>query len=529
MCLPVLLAHCTISQAFTVPRGWIHHAAGLGQVNIEHIYVFEKAEGDVDVWGVASNRVMHLAHHQAVRSSFKIPGESGQAHQILVSPERPSTIFVAADDGLYVSHDNGGAWENIFIESRRSGRKCLSVLDRPEGLYVGTTAGVYFRRAYHRGWSRIWPNITDPIRRLSQARNIIYVATSMALYQTYDGLEEVGLIFTSGIVGEEGSDTDKVNFYLRDFDVRGDGTLIIASSDGLYTSAKGLQRWDRIKAGTFPFRDINRIQWLSMKKGALQHERIDLGQFIVATNRGAFLYQNGQWISLYQGMFSNQVNDMVVTRSGEVFAATDSGIYSLNSEEMSALLRQANNSNSEIDPADHMEHIWKHELDINQVHHYAIQYADVHPDKITAWKNAARRQGWFPKLDIGVDGGRGWSRSDSLWGSSSSGGTHYIGPDDKSRSQDVGWDVQLSWDLADIVWNSDQTSIDSRSKLLTELRDDILNQATRIFYERRRLQIQKIQQGDSVDVQLRIEELTALLDALTGGEFSRAKRIGKTR
>jgi hypothetical protein len=59
------------------------------------------------------------------------------------------------------------------------------------------------------------------------------------------------------------------------------------------------------------------------------------------------------------------------------------------------------------------------------------------------------------------------------------------------------------------------------------LREDILNEVTRIYFERRRLQIEALkmpaQQDDFfVERKMRIEELTALIDALTGGEFSEA-------
>ena len=81
----------------------------------------------------------------------------------------------------------------------------------------------------------------------------------------------------------------------------------------------------------------------------------------------------------------------------------------------------------------------------------------------------------------------------------------------------------MSWDLADLVWSSDQTSIDSRSKLMVELREDILAQVTRLYFERRRLQMDLAAGSavDTVDMRLRIDELTALLDAYTGGKFSK--------
>ena len=88
----------------------------------------------------------------------------------------------------------------------------------------------------------------------------------------------------------------------------------------------------------------------------------------------------------------------------------------------------------------------------------------------------------------------------------------------------MSWDVSLSWDLGDLVWSTDQTTIDSRSKLMVELREDVLDQVTRLYFERRRLQAElaadALEPAAEFDKQLRVDELTALLDAFTGGKFS---------
>jgi hypothetical protein len=58
------------------------------------------------------------------------------------------------------------------------------------------------------------------------------------------------------------------------------------------------------------------------------------------------------------------------------------------------------------------------------------------------------------------------------------------------------------------------------------MREDLLSQISRIYFERRRLQIELIagisyDPSDTLSKQMRVDELTALLDALTGGNFSK--------
>jgi hypothetical protein len=67
---------------------------------------------------------------------------------------------------------------------------------------------------------------------------------------------------------------------------------------------------------------------------------------------------------------------------------------------------------------------------------------------------------------------------------------------------------------------------------MVQLRDDILNEVTRLYFERRKLQIEFItsppkETSAKLDKILRLQELTAGIDALTGGYLSkRIKQAG---
>jgi hypothetical protein len=155
---------------------------------------------------------------------------------------------------------------------------------------------------------------------------------------------------------------------------------------------------------------------------------------------------------------------------------------------------------------------------IQQVQQWAIAYAEVHPDKINRWRREARLKALLPSVSVGVD------RADTElyhWDSGPN-------PDALLKGTEyLDWDVNVSWDFSEIVWSTDQTTIDSRSKLMVELREDILDHVTRLYFERQRLRKQSQEQGKlgqpvSWESHLRVEELTALIDALTGGAFSRS-------
>ena len=157
------------------------------------------------------------------------------------------------------------------------------------------------------------------------------------------------------------------------------------------------------------------------------------------------------------------------------------------------------------------------EPSISDVQEAAIKYAEVHPDKIKEWRDAARKKALLPNVSVGLD-----RYVTDYWHWDS--GTN---PDTLQKGKDaVSWDVTMTWDMGELIWNNDQTSIDTRSKLMVELRDDIMNEVTRTYFERRRLQIELLASPPqdlklSLEKELRIQELTADIDALTGGYFFR--------
>ena len=80
------------------------------------------------------------------------------------------------------------------------------------------------------------------------------------------------------------------------------------------------------------------------------------------------------------------------------------------------------------------------------------------------------------------------------------------------------------------IWNTQQTSIDVRSRLMVKLRNEILEEVNELYFERRGLQAELLLDPPSDPKQrsrneLQIEELTAKIDGYTNGYLS--KRIAQ--
>ena len=99
--------------------------------------------------------------------------------------------------------------------------------------------------------------------------------------------------------------------------------------------------------------------------------------------------------------------------------------------------------------------------------------------------------------------------------------------EDADTDKDNVYQVTLKWKLDDLVMSSERIRVISEAQDVVKLRDKVLRQATQIFFDRRRLQVELLLSppGDlraQVEDEIRLMELTAELDALTGGQFSRA-------
>ena len=87
--------------------------------------------------------------------------------------------------------------------------------------------------------------------------------------------------------------------------------------------------------------------------------------------------------------------------------------------------------------------------------------------------------------------------------------------------------VGLRFNLPQLVFNSEVLDVGS----LAILQEGVLKEVTRLYYTRRRLQIDLIlnpprDEATRLSKQLRIDELTSTLDAMTGELFTRRSRRG---
>jgi hypothetical protein len=164
---------------------------------------------------------------------------------------------------------------------------------------------------------------------------------------------------------------------------------------------------------------------------------------------------------------------------------------------------------------------------IERVHRAALDFLDLGPGRVAGMWRGVGLRGWLPRLGVGGtlarDRGFGVGRDESFV----SGATRQLVDRDEERSDDNEVSLVLTWELADLAYHPEEIDISHEARELIELRDDVLDEITQLYFERRRvlLELAAAPGGDeAARLRLRAAELAAGIDAWTGGWFTQALR-----
>ncbi|MFT5681794.1 MAG: hypothetical protein ACI8RZ_002712 [Myxococcota bacterium] len=163
------------------------------------------------------------------------------------------------------------------------------------------------------------------------------------------------------------------------------------------------------------------------------------------------------------------------------------------------------------------------EPDVRQVQAMAQGYARTNPELVDGWLTASRRAYLLPKLNLQYE--KELELYDTFTYEADDAGDAFIEPYGTRADNDDKYVVKLEWRLDKLVMSSEQIRVINESQDIVKLRDKVLDEVTRLYFDRRRLQVELLlaPAGDlrtQLENELRLQELTANLDALTGGSFT---------
>jgi len=156
---------------------------------------------------------------------------------------------------------------------------------------------------------------------------------------------------------------------------------------------------------------------------------------------------------------------------------------------------------------------------IDEVQRWAVSHARLSPAETDALLRQARLRGALPTVRLHA---RYKNASVTDW-------DELDVVDGRKLDSDLHLNVWLEWDLAELAAGTDMARALRESRARLELRHAVVSQVTTDYFDRRLLRAQERlavaeELSDIVERRLRVQELNATLDGLTGGRWSRALR-----
>lgn len=522
-------AHCHKPQ-----EKWQDISYGIDEVDLTTVAVSQK---DPDILYAGSIKSIFKSPDggKTWKKLYLVRGTQTAVNIICIKAKNPDIVYAGTQNGLFKSIDAGDGWSRIFEgvspQEKDIRHMAIDLVDENR-IYMGTSNGLFISNDAGVTWNRPSSEISNKaVNFIAQDfidPHILYAAVMTGVYKSTDNGLSWERVFTAAAQSEESeteedtgdTDTDETAAYSNRtpnciaINSRDSDKICIGTNAGVFISENAAEGWEKLTTSGLTNNKITSLIFSSD------------GSLYAATQKGIFRNAKpyNQWEESYIGLASKDARFLAYNKDRNfILAATQKGIYKNRIKNAGAGIIAHPESEISLDDP-HVKKLlakFEGEPTIQEVQRVAITYAEVHKEKIDEWRAAAKQKAILPTLSVNT--GR-YLTDYYHWDS----GTN---PDTFQKGKDtLDWDVTVSWDLGNLIWNDDQTSIDTRSRLMVQLRDDVLNEVTRLYFERRRLQVELIssppkEAKTKLEKILRLQELTAGIDALTGGYLS--KRTGE--
>ena len=485
-----------------------------GQLNVKAVLV-DKDNPDLIYFGSDKGIFKSEDGGRSWRNVFSASGKSRMINFLLFDPKDKNIIYVATENGLFFSNNAAKDWRRIFKGKDELENRCISLAVFSSVIYLGTEGGLFVSKDKGLSWIKEKGILgKEKILALATSKDkTIYVVSSSGVFKMDIGgnWERIFVAYSnqndnhSEEEPESENKEEKESSYIRHIyvDPEDANFIYLASSLGVYRSQDKGKSWHLLSD-------------YGLLRKATEFVFVSSQRTLYALNSsGIFEFKDGRWYELSLDLPAQELFFLTEDKENRLYVAGRNGLFKKE-------IKDSQKENS-------LELYIQGEPTIQEVQEVAIKYAEVEPEKIKCWRKQARLKALLPKLSIGLDRDRNKTTSSSIWGtygSNSSPGKYFVGPDDITKYNNKNWSVELSWELGDLIYSDDQTSIDVRSRLMVQLRDDILDEVTKTYFERLRIKIELdnlslTERKKRFEKELRLQELTATLDALTGGYFSK--------
>ncbi len=151
----------------------------------------------------------------------------------------------------------------------------------------------------------------------------------------------------------------------------------------------------------------------------------------------------------------------------------------------------------------------------------ALKFFMVNPKRLHSLRKKAANKAWMPVVQAGFTGNMAQSTRAMELAQYRNAYTHPW-EDETQINMGYQFSVRATWNLPQLVFNAEELDVAS----MVGIQDGVLKEITRLYFIRRRLQINLLisppkDVKTKVMLDLRLQELTGLLDAMTNGYLSK--------
>lgn len=472
-----------------------------------------------------------------------------------MDPYDSNNIYVGTFNGLVLSTDQGKTWRSYSVGVGGAKNVVLDLLvsqHDPNRIYVGTLGGLFVSNNRGKKWNSL------KFKMGSEAIESI-------LENPSDSKQLWLSVLGKGVLTTENRGKSWKESSLGIGDAVNQVFSLALLKNQLYAvTAQGLYCLDQKSEDWIPCDRQGALEAGLKNMITLEGEE---AQIFLSGKRGLFYSQDiGRPFQQIAAGVRFQNAEQIEVRHDQVYFLSSRGLFS-------SPLNQETKGFSFIKNLVRYRAFLKQEPSIQETQQKAMRFAQTHPEKIKEWQRGAKWRALMPKLQIGFDEERVRQRDFDSSASRDFSSSEELTLDEEvitavsfkekrqipvstfeeRRSFDERFDfsgasfreretdfvVGAVWELGDLLYNPDEIGISKEARALAELRDDLLKEVTQTYFRRRHLQIdlfidqeelksaeiglkEKMQLAQKqFRMQLELEELSAQLDALTGGWFSK--------
>jgi len=395
------------------------------------------------------------------------PAPGDEARKIARLSACAGAVGAATGAGVYLSRD-GHVWQPAAGALGRAEASAIALQSRPEGIELRAVAG-----------GDVWRATLQP---------------------TENGLEILRSAPIEGL--DSGLRARAVDVLLED-----DGTEVVLADGLLALRSPGAQDWSIARPAVSPGAALLRVAAAA-------------GRRWLATDRGLFTEDAaGTWLRQPPAGALSAARD-VAGGTERVLAATEDGLLDGRLEaraEPEAAMRRA--------AVLALEFPGRREPAVQEIFRAALDYLALRPEAMRNLRRGLATRGLFPKLELRLQRGRLLETDLDYDESFVSGDLRRLHDQHQGTQRDVAALLQLTWELGDLAFSADALDLSKEARAVIQLRDDVLDEITHLFFERRRVLLELAALDPLQDVpaserlRLRADELAAGLDSWTGGWF----------